>query len=301
MKKNISLLIIILGLTFGATSFVHGFGVTPPFINSQILTRGSHFESTVYLSRGSPEADTMAEVTIDAPEIASWITIKQGMNFILPKGEKLVPLTVIIDVPKDAAFKRYLGYVRVRALPIGGAQSGQVATVGGTRIDLGLTVTETGFPDFKVQGVNVPTFEQGDPFVFLMVLNNTGNVRIRPSKIHVDISDLNMVKTITSGDITEMDFVEPFQTGQIKGSFPVDLAVGEYWANITVYNEAGPIGEVFKIFFKVVPPGTLKQNESEKKGLSASDYKLGLITILMVVLILTWINRDKIKRVFRKK
>jgi len=119
----------------------------------------------------------------------------------------------------------------------------------------------------------------------------------------IDIYDLNHLKLMTTGDVnvSEMDFVEPFQTGQIQGSFPIDLEVGEYWADIYTYKEENQsqAGEAYKVFFKIVPPGTLKQ--LSQKGLSESDYKLGLITILMVAVILTWINKDKIKAAFKRK
>jgi hypothetical protein len=300
MKKSFCILTISLGLILGITSFVYGFGVSPPFVNSTILTRGSHFESTVYLSRGDPLADALAEVTIDAPEIAGWITIKQGNNFIMPKGEKLVPMTVMIDVPMSAEYKGYQGYIRVRALPMGGTQGGQMSTVGGVRIDLGLAVTEKGVAAFRVKTVSVPTLEEGKPFTFLMVLENVGNVKISPSKVHTDIYDLNRTQVLASGDVTEMDFVEPFQSKQISGSFPLELAIGEYWADFTFYKEGEQNAKLEKIYFKIVPKGTLNPLV-EKKGLSGSDYKLGLITILIVLVILTWINRDKIRRALKKK
>ena len=303
MKKNILVLFIIFwSLVLIPNDFAFGFGVSPPYINSQILKPGSRFESTVYLSRSDLFSDAIAEVSIDDSEISSWITIKQGKSFILPKDEKLVPMTVIIDVPSDAEYKNYLGYIRVISLPMTETkEKGQVAIVSGARIDLNLTVTEKGFPDFKIKGVNVPNFEKGDNFVFLMILDNTGNVRIRPSKVKVDIYDLNREKIIAGGEVTEMDFVEPFQSRQIQGSFPVDIEVGEYWADITVYKEELPAGDPFKVFFKVVPQGTLREKELEEKGLSFSDYKLGLITILMVVMVMIWINKDKIKLFLKKR
>jgi hypothetical protein len=304
MKKSFCILTISLGLILGITSFVYGFGVSPPFVNSTILTRGSHFESTVYLSRGDPLADSLAEVTIDAPEIAGWITIKQGNNFVMPKGEKLVPMTVMIDVPMNAEYKGYQGYIRVRSLPMGGTQGGQMSTVGGVRIDLGLAVTEKGVAGYSLKTVSVPTFEEGNPFTFLAVLINTGNVKIRPSKVHVDIYDLNRTRILVSGDVSgdTMEYIEPFQTKQIQGSFPLELAIGEYWADFSFYKEDREelFGKIDKIYFQIVPKGTLNPLV-EKKGLSGSDYKLGLITILIVLVILTWINRDKIRKALKKK
>jgi len=300
-KKQILLfLTIVLFGFFGWVYFAQaGFGVSPPMVINDRLIRGSHIEETIWLVRGDPYEDMMAEIIIDDSEIKDWIKIDKGLSFLLPKGEVKVPMNIIIDVPKDAKFKNYQGYMQVKAIPNSG-QEGQVATVLGVRVDINLTVSEKGFFDFEVRGASVPDFEKGSPMVVLMSIRNTGNQEAQPSKVHVDVYDINHLKILKSIDIFETGKVKPFETSQIQGSSPMDLELGEYWADVRVFKEESPLG-VFTVHFAVVPEGTLKKVVEKKEGLSSTDYKLGAITIIMVLIIFAWINKDKIKLVLKKK
>jgi len=302
MKKHIILTLIVsfIGM-FGLTCIVEaGFGVSPPWVKNNYLTPGSHFEQTVYLSRGNPDQELMAEVTIDAPEIASWLTIEKGLRFPLPEGIKQFPMKVLVDVPADAAYGSYHGYIRVRAISQG--QPGQVSTILGARIDVDLVVTEKGYADFKIKGAPfIPDVELGTPMVVLVNIENIGNVRIRPSKVHVDIYDISHKILLRSGDITEMEWVEPFETRQVGGELLMDLGLGEYWADVTVYKDGESLG-VYKIHFEVVPY-VEKTELSEGEGgefLSKFFPFIGAgIILLAVSFILVWL--EKKKGIFKKK
>jgi len=253
MKKYIILILVVslVGMFGWAYLIQAGFGVSPPYVNNDRLTPGSHYEKTIYLVRGQPTTELTAEVTIDAPGIRDWITIEKGLIFPLPKGIQQFPMKVIIDVPSDAAYGSYQGYIRVRAVP-SGREEGGVATLLGARIDIGLAVTEKGFSDFRLRGVSIPNVEKGNPLVVLINLENTGNTKIRPSKVHLDIYDVAHLTLLQSGDITEMGWVGPFETRQVEGKLPIELELGEYWADVTVYKEGESLG-LSKIYFKVVP------------------------------------------------
>ena len=302
-KYIISILVVFLVGILGWVCFVQaGFGVSPPYVNNNRLTPGSHYEKTIYLVRGTPTEELTAEVTIDAPEIKDWITIEKGLRFPLPKGVQQFPMKVMIDVPSDAAYGSYQGYIRVRVIPSGGSE-GQVATLLGARIDISLAVTEKGFSDFRVRGISVPNVEKRSPLVVLINLENTGNIKIRPSKVHLDVYDLNHVKILKSGDITETGWVGPFETRQIEGKLPIDLALGEYWADVTVYKEGESLG-ANKIYFKVVPY-VEKPGIEEKLPLSfllplLPYIGVGII-LLIILLILIWTERKKPKIVFKKR
>ena len=300
MKKYVILILIIsFAGIFGWICFIQaGFGVSPPNVSNDRLTPGSHFEKTIYLVRGQPEEELSARVSIDAPEIEDWIKIDKGLKFPLPKGEQKVPMKIIIDVPSDAPLGAYDGYIRVRAVPSIG-QEGKVATVLGIRIDINLMVTEKGFSDFKIRGVDIADFERGSPLVVFIILENTGNTKIRPSKVHLDIYDLSHRRLLKSGDILETGWVAPFETKQISGELEIDLELGEYWADISVYKEDESLG-IYKIYFVVVPEGTLKKEKVEAEEKGFPYMKIGVI-FLTVLIVLAWINRDKIRAFFKKK
>ena len=300
----ISILVISLIGVFGGVCFIQaGFGISPPFINNDRLTPGSHLEKTIYLVRGTPTTELMAEVTIDAPGIEGWITIEKGLRFPLPKGVQQFPMKVIIDVPSDAAYGSYQGYIRVRVIPSGGGE-GQVTTLLGARIDISLAVTEKGFSDFKVRGISIPNVEKESPLVVLINLENTGNTKIRPSKVHLDIYDLNHIKILESGDITETGWAGAFETKQVEGELPIELDLGEYWADVTVYKEGESLG-ISKIYFKVVPeiekPGVLAGEEAKSFLFLYLPY-IGIgIVLLIILLILTWASRKKMRVVFKEE
>lgn len=284
MKKYIfSILITSLIGTLGWVGLSQaGFGVTPPYVNNDRLTPGSHYEKTIYLVRGQPDEELIAEITIDAPEIENWITIEKGLKFLLPKGVQQFPMKVAIDVPRDAPFGAYEGFIGVRVVP-SKPMEGHISTLLGGRIDVSLVVTERGVTDFQVKGISVPYVEIGNPLEVFTVIENTGNTKVGPSKIHVDIYDLNHENILASGDITEIGQVNSFDTKQVGGKMAIDLDLGEYWADITVYKEGESLGEN-KIYFKVIPVQPKPPPEEESNFLTYLPY-IGAAIVLLILLV----------------
>jgi hypothetical protein len=304
MKNHVILILLVsfVGM-FGLICFVEaGFGVSPPWVKNNYLTPGSRFEQIIYLSRGTPDQELMAQISIDAPEIKDWITIEKGLRFPLPIGVKQFPMKVIVDVPSDAAYGSYQGYIRVKAISSG--QPGQVATILGARIDVDLIVTEKGFADFRLKGAPfIADIEKGNPLVVLMVLENIGNTRIGPSKINLDIYDISHQRLLRSGEITEVELVEPFETKQVGGEMPIDLGLGEYWADVTIYKEGESLG-VSKVHFRIVPyvEKTELLTEKGKKGVVALLLPyVGIVIILLIVVALIQRTRRGIFTRRRKK
>jgi len=297
MRKCVVLILIsfLFGL-FSWTSFVQaGFGVTPPYITNSHLVPGSHYETTIYLMRGKPTEELTAEVAIDASEIEDWITIEKGLSFPLPIGVQQFPMKVMIDVPSDAQLKSYQGYLRVRAISSGGG-GGQITTVLGARIDISIRVTNEGFSSFEVEGITIPNFEKESPLVVLVRLRNDGNVQARPSKIHLDIYDISHRKILESKDITEMGWIEPFETSQIQGSTPVDLELGEYWADVSVYRDGESLG-ISRVHFKIVselPKEEIEEeDETEKRKLYLNSYLIGGLILLVILIIISALVKRK--------
>jgi hypothetical protein len=292
------LLFFIVSVVLFGNSFLaeagSGFGVTPAYIKNDYLVPGSHLEGTVYLVRGSPDTEMKVEVTIDAPEIENWITIEQGLEFPLPKGMQQFPMKVIIDVPSDAGYGTYKGFIRVRIIPLE-KQGGDIAIITGGRIDLDLVVSGEGYSDFKVKGISIPSIGRGMPLVVFVNLQNTGNVKTRPSKIHLDIYDISHKKLLDSFDISQTTWVEAFKEGQIQGSIPIDLEVGEYWANVSVYKDGESLG-INKVYFRVLTESELTESseheeiDDKKIGLFIFDPLLmgglGLFLVLVIVLVI---------------
>jgi len=262
-KQFLLILIVVFGILFCLNSVFAAFGVSPPFVLNDHLLKGSHFEQKIVLSRDKPEQDLRVELTIDAPEIGGWITIDKGLSFVLPKGQQQVPMQVLVDVPEDAELGNYKGKIAVRTIPEK-AEEGMVTIALGGEIRVELTVTEEKVAEFRVLTCDIPDFEEGEPIKLLMKIENTGNVAVAPSRVHLDVYDKYHRELLESGDDTNLGLIGPFKTKEIYAQFPTNLGVNSYWGEIKIFKDEEIIREE-KIYFSII----------EKKALPISTEKIG--------------------------
>ena len=257
-----------------------GFGISPPYVRNDHLLPGSHFEQVITLTRSKPEEPVEIRVEIDAPEIKDWIKIAEGEKFVYPAGFQQFPMTVIVDVPADAGYSTYYGKMNIKAAPVG--PEGQVRVALGAQADIRLTVSGEEYSDFKIRNISIPDLEEGWPIKFVVSLENLGNVKVRPSKVYLEIFDNFYQEKLESGEIVNMSWVDPFKVGESVGEFPIKLASGQYWANFEVYKEENVVLRD-KIRFNVHLPGTLVPKPfftRLKDFLTASPLRLVLFTFL---------------------
>jgi len=241
-KLSATILVVVTVVVVFPVLIQAGFGVSPPFVKQEHLLRGSHFEETVNLVRSEPKEEYRAELEFSSElsEIKDWITIDKGMEFTIGAGIQQFPLKIIVDVPQDAKLGEYGGYVWISGKP---EKEGQVTTIAGGTIKVVLKVTDKEFSAWRLRDLGVRDLAKGEKTlkVYLKV-ENLGNVKTRPSKVHLDVYDNHHQNLLTSGDDTDLDWIPPFQTKEIAAEFPVDLEpIQQYWAEIEVYKD----GEVF--------------------------------------------------------
>jgi len=260
MFKKLFSILIVLSIFFQATAVSAGFGISPPYVKSNKLTPGTHYEQKITLLRSSADEELEASVTINAPEISSWISIKEGDVFNLPKGELQIPMIVVVDVPADAALDNYKGYINIRITPKG-KKTGGVAIALGARVDIDLTVSNLTIFDFKIRKSEIVNFEElSFPWnmkIFswffyklrvVMTMENLGNSKVSPTRVHVDITDISKKKTLASLDDKNIEKVNPFETTDVEANFPVNIGAGQYWALIKVYKDNEIVFTDDKIF-----------------------------------------------------
>src|SRR4051812_7083434 len=110
-----ALVVAILSVLFGgAGSAFAGFGITPPYVNNDRLTRGSTFEQTITLVRSDPAQALHTSITLNIPGGEGWVSIDRVLDFTMPGGETQVPIVVREKVPANAEYKEYRGAIRVR-------------------------------------------------------------------------------------------------------------------------------------------------------------------------------------------
>lgn len=298
-KRFFLVLIVGFGILLSANLVFAAFGVSPPFVLNDHLLKGSHFEQKIVLSRDKPEQDLRVELTIDAPEIGGWITIDKGLSFVLPEGQQQVPMQVLVDVPEDAEFGSYKGKIAVRTIPEK-SEEGMVTIALGGEIRVELTVTEEKVAEFRVLTCDIPDFEEGKPIKLLMKIENTGNVATAPSRVHLDVYDKYHRELLESGDDTNLDLIEPFNTKEIYAQFPTNLGVNSYWGEIKIFKDEEIIREE-KIYFSIIERGASSVLiEEGKKGFPYLYIGAGAIFLIALILLI-WVESKRRKITPQKK
>lgn len=282
-------------LLFTAETVFAGFGVTPPFVRNDSLTRNSIYEQTITLVRSDPNTPLQASVIVDAPEIANWIEITNGDEFVLPRGEQKVPMTVRITVPDDAEFKRYSGALRIKTGSIAdGEGRGAVNISLGAQIDFDLNVIDKVIEDFRIRKVTTPDLNEGHEFAWLffpgkvnfkMLTENTGNVDIAPSKVKFSIYDYSGVVLLEETEnIGRMRKIAPYATEEITASIPTKLPAGNYLVRYEIYN-GDEVKQAGETSINILPYGTLQRAGFGFIGLSLS-HKISILLPVFALLIL---------------
>lgn len=278
-----------------------GFGISPPNVRTnKPVFAGSHFEQKITLLRSSAEEVLTAKITVNAPEIESWIKIDQGFEFDLPKGNTRTPMIVIVDVPKDAEIGEYKGYMNVKVVPKESAGGGGVAIALGARIEIEINVTDEPFVEFLVRKVEISDFKTlGRPWnwsVFLglfdrlfyrvrvpMKIENTGNIKVAPTKVVLDVYDRlekEIINTYTDESIKK---VPPFATETVSASFPTKLPPGGYWGQVKIYKD-NEIIRKDKLLFQITP------YEGKDIDTSPGAWAWAVLgTIILIILIIIFV------------
>ena len=285
-----------------------GFGVSPPYVRNDSLTRDSHYEKKLILVRGDAIEDLQATITIDVPTAGAWISIDRGMEFILPKGEKQIPIIVSVDVPKDAAFGSYKGDMKIRTKPLTPLPEGGVSIILGLQIDVDLEVGKEEIVDFTVKGVSVADLEEGHKVWFWYIpgkikfsikIENIGNVKASPSKVHINIYDAQEKELLESVETTKIEKVNSFETKTVVAELPTKLPVGSYWVHFVIFKKDEVVNKG-RLHLSILPYGTLPKEAKE-----ATEF-LGLnvwiwIVIGAVILLGVGYGRYKGYRIWEKK
>lgn len=293
-----SLLGVLLAAVFFVSTgvnFVHaGFGITPPYVSNTSLTRNSIYEQQILLVRGDPNTAQRAEISIDAPEIASWIQVIEGDVISLPRGEQKVPMTVRVTVPEDAEFKTYEGAIRIRTVPDSGeVTQGAVNISLGALVDIDLTVIDREIKDFRLRRVSVEDLNEGTKLFWLffpgkvrldMAIENIGNVDVAPSKVDLRIYDRSGKVLLEETDnIGRLTRIKPYATEIVTANIPTRLPAGSYIARYRVYND-DEVKQEGDLSMSILPAGTLETAGFGFIGLSIAHKISILLPIFSLVI-----------------
>jgi len=294
MRKRLFILAAIFACFVYADVAYAGFGITPPYVRNDKLTQGSSYTQEIILVRGDPVEDLKAEITVNVPGVNDWISIDRGTEFLLPSGEKQVPMRVTVNVPQDAPYERYQGVIRIRTLSPDPASGVSIAL--GAQIDVDLRVVDE-IRDFEVKRVQIAETEEPKRFwwleypgriQFTMSIENTGNAPTAPSRVQLDIYDRRgNVVLETTYNTNSIDEVLPFETRETVAYLPTRLPPGAYLVKYSIFRFEDDVKRSGELTLSVLPAGTLAAYTGYGiEGLSLSDQLSVAIPALVLVLIL---------------
>ena len=298
-------LIVLFSLVISTESVFAGFGVTPPYVRNTSLTRNSTYEQQILIVRGDPNTELKASILVDAPGFSDWVEVLEGDEFILPRGEQKVPMTVRVKVPSDAEFKNYNGALRIKTGAVDNAVGAGAVNISlGALIDLEFNVIDKVIEDFKIRKIGISDLNEGKKIGWLffpgkinfsMMLENTGNVDVAPSKVAFRIYDASgkvlLEETKNLGKITK---VKPFATEQVVAEIPTRLPAGAYMARFEIMNH-DDVKLEGEVNLNILPYGTLQAAGFGFAGLSL-PHKISVILPILaifVVIILMYISRRR--------
>lgn len=240
------LLFVVFFLPFDAGAF----GVSPPFVTSDRLTRGSSFDTTIFLVQGKPDVDLNIQAVFDVPDgIRDWFSVDKGETFTIPAGVQQFPIVVTTKVPKDAAFNIYKGYLRINTVP-SRKEGEQVNISVGARVEINLKVGNNIIADFTIRNIDIPDIREGEHPQALVTLQNIGNVPIGPQRATFELYDKFGEVRLAYAQTEKLPQVDAFQTKDFVVEFPVDvkLSVGEYWGLVRIYRDGAVVRELRTVF-----------------------------------------------------
>jgi hypothetical protein len=309
--KRIPLFLVICFLfSLASTDVVWaGFGISPPYVKNNSLTRGSYYEKKIHLGRGQPGEELRIEVTINVPGANDWISIDKGNSFTLAEGERLTEMIVRVNVPRDAPFGSYKGHIRVKTIPVGLSEGGGVAIIMGAQIDVDLEVKDIQIFDFQVRNVEIYNLEEGHKFWWLyfpgkikfeMQIENLGNIKAAPTKVLLDIYDNQKKELLESLGTSKMEKIEPFKIQTIIAEFPTKLPAGNYLAKFQIFKKDEVVSEG-NLNLVILPYGTLPGYKGYGFSGLSTENKASVIGVILVILTVVSFGLWRGYKIWRKK
>ncbi len=307
--RNCVMFVLLFPVLFLGSGFdlVHaGFGITPPYVRNTSLTRNSTYEQQILLVRSETNIAQKAEISIDAPEIQDWIEIVEGEEIKLPQGTQKVPMTVRVTVPDDAEYKNYKGAIRIRTLPDDGqVAAGAVSISLGALVDIDLTVIDRQIRDFRVRKISAADLNEGRKLAWLffpgkinfdMLIENTGNVEIAPSRVEFRIFDrTGKVLLEETKNIGKVKKVAPYATDTVTAELPTRLPADSYMARYRILNDE-EVKQEGDISLNVLPAGSMDAASFGFAGLSVAhkvSVLLPIFSLLIAILYFWHIRRER--------
>lgn len=308
MRYKVLILSFVFLALFGIHTVFAGFGITPPYVRNENLTRGSHYEQKIILVRQDPIEDLKGEITINVPDADSWISVDKGTEFILPKGEMQVPIVISVDVPKKAKYGDYKGSIRIRTSPMGNVEQGVVSIALGAQVDVNIRVVDKIF-DFKIKRTKVFDLEEGHKWMWLyypgkikfsIFVENTGNIKAAPSMVRFEIYDNSGQNLLETAENTNnIEKIKPFDTKEVFAYLPTTLSAGSYLVKYSIFKKE-EVAQKGEFNLSILPYGALQEHDGYGFLRLSFFHKLTLVLPVFIILLLAGYFAVRMYRRFKK-
>ncbi|MBW2966203.1 hypothetical protein KY342_03820, partial [Candidatus Woesearchaeota archaeon] len=204
----------------------------------------------------SSDRSEPVQVSLSATEpISSWVSFEPEAASV--SKDYPAEFKVIVK-PVSAQLGIYQGYMIINTVSEGNKFTTAVTTAFDVSTMVELTNKE--IIQAVIKDIDIKA-EQNSPIKVLVEVQNQGNVEITPF-FQMDVLNLDKSQVLESG-VTEKNRILPSSTYVIELDVLNNLALGSYWAEITLFLEDNWISGKQLIRFNVVEPGMVSLEESE--------------------------------------
>jgi len=276
-----------------------GFGISPPSVVNKNLVPGSFYQQDIFLVQNNPTETLHATAKIDAGNINSWIRIENGNTFDIPKGTQQFPMKVSVSVPSDANLGHYDGTITLNTIPASASKDGVQVTLG-AEIKISIDVTSIQVSDFSIQNFQIPDVAKASPIKLIIKIKNDGNIDNGPTKASLTFFDQYHSKQLGQQEENITEKAKSFQTKDISVDFTNNFDVGQYWADVKIYNGEDVVVNS-KIIFSVLAQTVLAD---QQEGFVFPNFAqipvwvfiavaVAVIIIFVIIIVILVLRRNK--------
>lgn len=288
-NKLLTLILLALLPLFVVKPALAGFGVSPAEIYNDSLKPGAKFEKEIVLSRSDANENLKVIIETEMGEAESWIKFDLGKEFVFPKGQQRQIVKATVNVPTNADLKNYKGFIRIKASSMDSSVSG-VSIIQGARMEVSFITTSMNVDLLNIKGLNIPDVDFQKPIKLLLNIQNNGNTKTAPSKVILEVQDLNK-NPVATLETTKLEKIDPNTTKEITAEFENKLNGGEYFGIVKAYLEDKLIRSDRLVFKVGNPPEGYKAPTITKVGFfsglisSIKDNKVEIIFFFLIPLV----------------
>lgn len=270
-------LIIILTVLFVIMSFevsASVVGASPSIIRLERMLKGGYAESKITITT-SFENPIGAGFSKEG-DVANWITFTHDNDFFNVSKSDSYSTGLIIEPPLDTPTGNYTGTIKITTNELGRVNQGAGSSIlAQVAILLYIEVIGEEVVECRAGAIYTSNSEKNDPFLIHSVVNNDGNVRLRP-EIFIEVYDQYETKLMMSKRLLGTEIL-PTLRKEFFVEVDHELPVGQYFAKI-IFDECDVIK---KTTFDILEKGQISDS-GQLIGINSNEFVIANEPMLIV-------------------